>query len=178
MRNLARIMRCVGVVSALCFAARADDPQLYFGLLHSHTSFSDGQGTPDDAYAMARAAGLDFFAVTEHNHPSAPGVTASDYERLKASAENHSVAGSFAALFGQEFSSLSAGSVLFFNYDEDYRNTLSIVVLSGDFEALGGPDALEAELVGKTVTLKGEITIYNDRPQILLKSRDQILRIQ
>ncbi len=40
---------------------------LYFGDLHTHTSWSDGwEGTPADAYAAARAAGADFLATTDH----------------------------------------------------------------------------------------------------------------
>lgn len=39
----------------------------YFGMLHSHTNYSDGQGTPEEAYAMAKA-NADFFAVTEHGY--------------------------------------------------------------------------------------------------------------
>ncbi|MCX5770375.1 MAG: hypothetical protein NTZ09_08900 [Candidatus Hydrogenedentes bacterium] len=38
----------------------------YFGYLHAHCELSDGRGTPDQAYAAARAAGLDFFALTDH----------------------------------------------------------------------------------------------------------------
>ncbi|MEG1142562.1 MAG: CehA/McbA family metallohydrolase [Clostridia bacterium] len=41
----------------------------YYGLLHSHTSASDGHGTYDDAYYMARdKTNLDFFAITEHSN--------------------------------------------------------------------------------------------------------------
>jgi hypothetical protein len=40
----------------------------YFGLLHAHTMICDGSGTPQEAYAMAKAAGLNFFALTPHNH--------------------------------------------------------------------------------------------------------------
>jgi hypothetical protein len=46
-------------------------PKPYFGLLHAHTAFSDGSGTPEEAFASAKGAGLDFFAVTEHNHAAA-----------------------------------------------------------------------------------------------------------
>ncbi len=42
--------------------------KLYYGLLHSHTLFSDGSGTPEEAYQMAKDNNLDFFAITEHNH--------------------------------------------------------------------------------------------------------------
>jgi len=40
---------------------------LYFGDLHSHTSYSDAwEGTPWDAYKSAIDAGADFMAVTDH----------------------------------------------------------------------------------------------------------------
>lgn len=39
---------------------------IYRGDLHSHAGYSDGQGTPAEAYVSARASGLDFFALTEH----------------------------------------------------------------------------------------------------------------
>lgn len=42
---------------------------LYFGQLHSHTNYSDGIGTPDDAYSHAKdAAKVDFLAVTDHSN--------------------------------------------------------------------------------------------------------------
>lgn len=41
----------------------------YRGLLHSHTSASDGHGSYNDAYYMARdKAFLDFFAITDHSN--------------------------------------------------------------------------------------------------------------
>lgn len=42
-----------------------------YGLLHAHTYFSDGSGTPTQAFARARSKGVDFFAVTPHNHSKA-----------------------------------------------------------------------------------------------------------
>ena len=42
-----------------------------YGLLHAHTWYSDGSGTPADAFARAAQLGLDFLAVTEHNHAQA-----------------------------------------------------------------------------------------------------------
>ena len=41
---------------------------LYFGDLHTHTGYSDGQGTPWDAFAAAKNAGADFMATTDHVH--------------------------------------------------------------------------------------------------------------
>ena len=41
---------------------------LYFGDLHTHTVYSDGQDTPWDAFAAAKNAGADFMATTDHVH--------------------------------------------------------------------------------------------------------------
>jgi hypothetical protein len=54
-----------------CRPASAQQVEMgfYFGYLHSHTSFSDGALTPEDAYAHARdVAGLDFLGITEHGY--------------------------------------------------------------------------------------------------------------
>lgn len=39
----------------------------YRGDFHAHTSFSDGVHSPDELVEVARAEGLDFIAVTDHN---------------------------------------------------------------------------------------------------------------
>jgi hypothetical protein len=44
---------------------------VWYGLLHAHTLYSDGSGTPAEAFTRARAADLDFLAVTSHNHSQA-----------------------------------------------------------------------------------------------------------
>lgn len=110
--------------------------QAYFGNLHSHTSYSDGILIPREAYRTAAGNGLDFMAVTEHNHAAAGGsdgiwLTPERYEDLKATAREFSVPGKFAALYGQEFSTISSGNHLnIFNAD-------SIVdVPNGDFRTL------------------------------------------
>jgi len=48
----------------------AQNYQIYFGDLHSHTSFSDGQGPPSEAFLQARKYGADFIAVTDHSSRS------------------------------------------------------------------------------------------------------------
>lgn len=47
------------------------DYKVYYGLMHAHTLISDGSGTPEEAYKMAKANKLDFFAETPHNHDEA-----------------------------------------------------------------------------------------------------------
>ncbi|CCQ98435.1 hypothetical protein CULT_880008 [[Clostridium] ultunense Esp] len=45
-----------------------DQYHYYFGIPHSHTAFSDGKGTPADAYRHAYEKGLDFLVVTDHSN--------------------------------------------------------------------------------------------------------------
>lgn len=94
---------------------------VYFGNLHSHTSLSDGQGTPADAFTQARdVGGMDFLAVTEHNHLMG-GDKASPEKRealyagpadtaLVPTARRLTEDGKFIAFYGQEFSSMSKGN--------------------------------------------------------------------
>ncbi len=102
---------------------------VYFGNLHSHTSYSDGSGTPAQAYEHARnVAHVDFLAITEHNHILAEQgasadrqdgiLIAKDHQLYSGAGQNSlisaakaaNVDGAFVALYGQEFSSISSGN--------------------------------------------------------------------
>jgi hypothetical protein len=90
----------------------------FFGNLHSHTALSDGSGTPAEAYERARdTAGLDFLAITEHNHAQAGDIagnhalyTGPGTLSLIPTANGFTEEGSFIALYGQEFSTISGGN--------------------------------------------------------------------
>src|SRR5262245_56094458 len=114
---------------ALSGSLFAQTTHAFFGNLHSHTAYSDGTGTPQDAYDYARAkAKLDFLCVSEHNHAGAEG-TGNDPLKLHIALDhtlyngsradslistanriNTQFAGSFVALYGQEFSAISHGN--------------------------------------------------------------------
>ena len=106
--------------AAAAAAARAlTTANVFFGNLHSHTSYSDGSGTPTDAYLHARdVAGLDFLAITEHNHKNAPSDIATDHNLYNGSQDSSLISaagrfnesGRFVALYGQEFSSIGSGN--------------------------------------------------------------------
>ena len=72
---------------------------LYFGDLHSHTSYSDGTGLPDDAYAMAKASGADFLAITDHYFP----LTDVEWQAMLESANANTVDGEFVAMAAYEY---------------------------------------------------------------------------
>ncbi len=57
-------------ISTLAFTERTSDKYgLYFGQLHSHTNYSDGAGSCEDAYKHGTAVdNLDFLAVTDHSN--------------------------------------------------------------------------------------------------------------
>jgi Lamin Tail Domain/PHP domain len=115
----------IGIVAvSIDGRAKAQD-NVYFGNLHSHTVYSDGSGTPDEAFAAAEAAGLDFIAVTEHSHAEAEG--SGDTQRIHiardrslyngarpdsliSAARRHTVSGRFVAIYGQEYSSIAKGN--------------------------------------------------------------------
>jgi hypothetical protein len=92
---------------SLCcgLSAASDDgyptPQynLYFGDLHSHTSYSDGEGTPDEAFTAARTAGADFMAVTDHHYL----LLDWEWADILRSADDHTLDGEFVAMAGYEY---------------------------------------------------------------------------
>ena len=69
---------CICITAVCALKLHAED-LVFFGNLHSHTSYSDGTGTPSQAYKHARdAAKLEFLAITEHNHRLAESGASDD----------------------------------------------------------------------------------------------------
>jgi hypothetical protein len=75
--------------------------KVYYGLLHAHTGLSDGKGTPEEAYQMAKKNGLDFFAVTDHVERL--WFSKKKWKTLKTMAAAESLDGQFVALHGFEW---------------------------------------------------------------------------
>lgn len=113
----------------VCAVSLAAQDNVYLGNLHSHTSYSDGSGKPAEAYKHARnVAHVDFLAITEHNHAQAEQgasadrrdgiLIAKDHALYSGSASTSLISaahaanqdGTFVALYGQEFSSISSGN--------------------------------------------------------------------
>lgn len=99
-------------VKTLTFTERVNENyNVYFGQIHSHTSYSDGAGTAKDAfeYASTQVDNLDFLAVTDHsnyfdNDTSATisnGSVSTEWVEGNALAEQYTT-DTFVGLFGYE----------------------------------------------------------------------------
>lgn len=123
LKNICLLVTLPVVLLLSGLAGSAQQERVFFGNLHSHTSYSDGSGTPAEAYRHARdVARLDFLALTEHNHAEAIGsdgigigVDATLYKgpgsaALIPVANAMTESGRFIALYGQEYSTISSGN--------------------------------------------------------------------
>lgn len=193
-----------GVPLVSLFGQPAEPYHVYRGLLHAHTAFSDGSGSPAEAYAMAKGEDIQFFAVTPHNHDEAErgaeertdGVMIAVDHKLFESAEtvtvtpNHGPSyqatsviraareastAAFVGLYGQEFSTISAGNHMnVIGYDKvltnakgDFRSlfeTLDAYVLLGNpapILQLNHPD-VQSDLFYKGQNEETRKKMYND----------------
>jgi hypothetical protein len=127
---LRALIVAVGLTMLVAGTASAAGYNLYFGDLHAHTSYSDGTGTPEDAYSAAYAAALagqtDFFATTDHSHyPYGPGFqTADNWADTLAVADKYCHPGVFVTLPGYELwlPWMTVGEMNIFNTKEFYGN--------------------------------------------------------
>lgn len=98
-------------VKTLSFTARENEKyNIYFGQLHSHTSYSDGAGTCEEAFQYAtNVENLDFLAVTDHSNSfdNAADANINDGSMSTEWIEGHELAlkyttDEFVGLFGYE----------------------------------------------------------------------------
>ena len=90
--------------------------KLFHGYLHAHTSYSDGRGTPEEAYTMVRdVVKLDFFAVTDHAELISIWPWDNEWEKLKNTAASFNQDHKFVALHGFEWTSPIYGHINIIN---------------------------------------------------------------
>lgn len=111
---------------------------VYYGSLHNHCAYSDGEGTPEQAYTYARnIAQLDFFGLSDHGEM----LTGTEWNTIKNAANNANQDGAFAAFYGFEWSSFwSYGHVSVINTDDycSYFSTTSFNALLSWINARSG----------------------------------------
>ncbi|KAB3530522.1 DUF6359 domain-containing protein [Alkaliphilus serpentinus] len=132
------------------FRVEKENPNynFYYGIPHAHTAYSDGAGTPNEAYEYAKTNNLDWLFITDHSN-WLDGVTEGNYEydpvaneyvevvgsqwhstRLEAEAINEKYAGEFLAIRGFEMTSSIWGHTNSINSDTYVEAKKQMVPLS------------------------------------------------
>jgi PKD repeat protein len=134
---------------ALSVILRSQTLNYYFGNIHAHTSYSDGNqdsasshmSTPLQAFNYAKSSQhIDFYGISEHNHASAGLNNPANYHKGVADANTANNDGTFVAMYGMEWGVISGGGhVLVYGIDslvgwdnQDY----DIYVAQNDYAAL------------------------------------------
>lgn len=121
----------------------------YYGNIHAHTSYSDGNKdsatslmtTPYQAFVYAKASQhIDFYGISEHNHYTSVQMTPANYHKGRADAQAATTNGVFVALYGMEFGVISnGGHVLIYGYDSLISwipNNYDVFVAQNDYANL------------------------------------------
>lgn len=110
--------------------AVSDQFQVFTGLLHSHTGFSDGANVPEYAYAYARdVARLDFLAITEHSNLFDEAFDCTKSKKLRdvrTAAELATEEGKFVGLVGSETTWYNQFGHMNMFADDFYINTYEV----------------------------------------------------
>ena len=122
--------------------------RFYRGNLHAHSGYSDGNkdattsgaATPADDYALARQAQqFDFMGLSEHNHSQA-GMSLPNYAKGLQQAEAATLDGTFVALYGMEYGTISGGGhVIIYGYDKLLgweAGNCEVCITKGDYTAM------------------------------------------
>ncbi|GAB4542555.1 MAG: hypothetical protein Kow0063_34680 [Anaerolineae bacterium] len=92
-------------------AGLPDGMHAYWGILHAHSSYSDGAGPPLLAFATARANGLHFLAITDHGYQ----LTDALWADVGVRADEASHPGQFVGLRGFEYTHPADGHITVWN---------------------------------------------------------------
>ncbi|MCB1042610.1 MAG: lamin tail domain-containing protein [Acidobacteria bacterium] len=120
---------------------------IYFGNVHAHSSYSDGNKgldpLSDGAAAGFRYArdlgGLDWLVMSDHNHQAA-GMDYADYAAGVSEANTvNGESNDFVAIFGTEWGTISSGGHVIYSHDQLWGwepGNYDVFVDKGDYNAL------------------------------------------
>jgi hypothetical protein len=189
--GLSRVAIRLGLIVFLsaCPASRlAAEYRIFWGDVHTHTSLSDGKGTPDQLLSCARdVAHLDFVILTDHDFGNGPPwrMSQAAWNQIQDKADQFTVEGKFVAIAGYEWTSqakywtgvgpkkpserLFPGPPKFYNHKNVYFPAPVEYIFSAKDPAYHTPDLL-AEAVRKHRGL-----VHNNHPFVLgdNETRDQ-----
>ena len=130
------------------FSLKAQTYNFYFGNIHAHSSYSDGnqdsstsnitKPIQDFNYAK-NAQHIDFYGISEHNHQSAGMTNPAHFHQGMADALAATTS-SFVALYGMEWGVISGGGhVIVYGYDSLMgwdNNDYDVYVAQNDYTTL------------------------------------------
>lgn len=121
MKIISTLILFLNIFSTLAQHPTIGEYNVYYGHLHNHTGYSDGEGDPWKAFDYARQkAGLDFFGVADHVEL----LSKKEYAIIKKAANENTIDGKFVAFYGFEWSSLRFGHVAVINSDDKFGSGL------------------------------------------------------
>ncbi|GAB4207439.1 MAG: hypothetical protein Fur0023_18260 [Bacteroidia bacterium] len=139
------------VLPAFYITFHAQTLNYYFGNLHAHTAYSDGNkdattsgcNNPACSFAFAKASlHFDFLGISEHNHASA-GLNISNYHSGYTQAQTANQEGIFLCLWGMEWgvtTNSSDGHVVVYGFGNQLlgweSGNYDIYVAKSDYDAL------------------------------------------
>ncbi len=101
----------LGTDSVWAFTTATEPPmQAYRGDIHNHTSYSDGSGTPEQALAAGKSAGMDFMAISDHSY----AIDDTEWTATQ-SAVDAATNSSFVGLRGFEYTQGAEGHINVYN---------------------------------------------------------------
>lgn len=140
-----------GIVSCGGYIASAQTLNYYFGNLHAHTAYSDGNkdattsgcNNPACSFAYAKASlHFDFLGISEHNH-SAAGLNISNFHSGYTQAQSANQEGVFLCLWGIEWgvtTNPGDGHVVVYGFGNQLlgweAGNYDIYVAKSDYDAL------------------------------------------
>ncbi len=119
---------------AACLAPGASAYNVYVADLHAHSAYSDGIGTPAEAFSYARdVANIDVLALTDHSGY----MNATTFNSLLLIANSFTQDGVFVGLGAQEFGNLNDFNHIAI-YDVIYRCTVPTTNLLATYQFITG----------------------------------------
>lgn len=136
-------------------------------------------GTNDDEKFLSenkansvRPPAADFFVsmTTKAKAPDKDVLSADDVKKIEEKKDKEvSVKGKVYEVFLPK-----SGNIAILNFGKDNKKCFKAVIFKGDFEKFdGGAEGIKKKYTGKTVTVEGKVSIYQNTPQISVKTPSQ-----
>lgn len=142
MKRLILLITAISIISL----ANAQTYNFYFGNLHSHTGYSDGNNdgnapTPTSAYNFVKlSTNMHFLGISEHNHNESTNMSLANWAALKSETASANQDGTFVCMYGMEWGTISTGGhFLIYEFDSLIGwnpGAYDILVAKGDYTSL------------------------------------------